>query len=556
MMIPKTIPETGLDRRDFLRKGLAGVGIGAGLDAFTRGTVSGMPAPQRGSGQGPVPIDRKALIELRVLLGGNKVLAPGDSAYARTGLAKNGLYLKIRPAAIVLCHNEQDVVQCVKWCNRYGISPVVRGGGHSYAGFSTTTGLLIDLKAMNTVRVLQGGVAEVGGAAHNRDVRRETKGKSYFLPGGTCLDVGVGGLVLGGGIGYNCRWAGLTSDSLVSTRIVTASGELFEASADRNADLFWACRGGAGGSFGVNTSFTFKLKDVPQKDVTYFRLDLEGADNAVRVFSEFGKLAATGESRINPVARIRAPRKEANGKRQELDVMSRGQFIGSERELRDLLGSYLVLNSNWKMKEMPYWSAAEYFLDDTQPEHSFGDISRYAVKPLSDTAIARQIELLKRFQGGSTDDVGPSLSLWSLGWVGGEVMNKSARTDTAYVHRGMSTLLRPTCSWPNGSGAESVGKELLDLTREMVGLLVPETPNESYQNFPNRLLEDWQQQYYAENLPRLVDIKAKYDKGNLFNNPQSIPTSLSGVCNGQPDRSTIFAVSGENADERENQRTR
>src|ERR1700677_1366678 len=128
MMIPKTIPETGLDRRDFLRKGLAGVGIGAGLDAFTRGTVSGMPAPQRGSGQGPVPIDRKALIELRVLLGGNKVLAPGDSAYARTGLAKNGLYLKIRPAAIALCHNEQDVVQCVKWCNRYGISPVVRGG--------------------------------------------------------------------------------------------------------------------------------------------------------------------------------------------------------------------------------------------------------------------------------------------------------------------------------------------------------------------------------------------------------------------------------------------
>ena len=94
---------------------------------------------------------------------------------------------------------------------------------------------------------------QVAGAALNGDVLDKTIHTPFLLPGGTCLGVGTGGLVLGGGIGYNTHWAGLTCDHLTSTRVVLASGEVVEADATNHPDLFWACRGGTGGNFGINT---------------------------------------------------------------------------------------------------------------------------------------------------------------------------------------------------------------------------------------------------------------------------------------------------------------
>jgi hypothetical protein len=126
------------------------------------------------------------------------------------------------------------------------------------------------------------------------------------------------------------------------------------------------------------------------------------------------------------------------------------------------------------------------------PSHSFGDISRYANKPVSDAAISKQIELLVKCPSRSdVNDDGPSGSMWSLGWVGGNYMNSRERTETAYVHRNMSTLLRPTCAWPDDAAREgvddapgSVGGDLLAWTEEMIAAIAPETPHESYQNFP------------------------------------------------------------------------
>jgi FAD binding domain/Berberine and berberine like len=506
MMTEKKFLEATIDRRAFLRKGA--IGIGMGLVASSRAMALLDPG------------DFKTWIShLRIELGTANVLVHGDPGYATKGEPANGIYRNIRPAAIALCKDKADVANCVRWCKKYGISPVVRGGGHSYAGYSTTKGLLIDLSRLNEIKIdKHAGTAVVGGAALNRDVRKYTENTEYFLPVGTCLGVGVGGLVLGGGIGYNTRWAGLTSDSLISTTVVTASGDELEANANKNSDLFWACRGGAGGSFGINTSFTFELKKVPPGKVMYFRLILEGADNAFNMFTEFNKLMATSESRINAVARATA----LSGKRDGIDIMSRGQFIGSSGELEDLLSSYPFLKKHWKVEPMTFWEAAGQFFGEAGEQHCFGDISRYARKPLSDTVISKQIELLRKCPGNLAGDIGPSGSLWSLGWVGGEVMDKFGRRDTAYVHRGeMSTLMRPTCSWPNGD--DKMGEELGSWTKEMVELMALETPNESYQNFPNRLIEDWQQQYYAENLARLIEVKTKYDPDNLFNNAQSIP---------------------------------
>ena len=111
--------------------------------------------------------------------------------------------------------------------------------------------------------------------------------------------------------------------------------------------------------------------------------------------------------------------------------------------------------------------------------------------------------------------------MWSIGWVGGEKQAAIPRTDTAYVHRGLSFLLRPTPSWAN-EDPQSVGDELLGWTNDVVAVMEPYTPNESYQNFPNRALPDPQQQYFAENLERLIDVKTKYDPQDVFTNEQSV----------------------------------
>jgi FAD/FMN-containing dehydrogenase len=106
-------------------------------------------------------------------------------------------------------------------------------------------------------------------------------------------------------------------------------------------------------------------------------------------------------------------------------------------------------------------------------------------------------------------------------------MDSFERADTAYVHRGMTTLLRPTTVWPDDAPA-SVGHDLDAWAEAVIGALEPHTPHESYQNFPNRLITDWSEQYYAENFERLVDVKTTVDPTDLFHNPQSIPVRGSG----------------------------
>ena len=118
--------------------------------------------------------------------------------------------------------------------------------------------------------------------------------------------MGVGGLVLGGGIGYNTHWAGLTSDHLVASRIVTADGGVLHIDPSHHPDLFWACRGGAGGSFGINTQFTFHLVRIPSADVAFYRFDWRGADAAAAVLGAFDRVLKKAPAALNAVAQAQA----------------------------------------------------------------------------------------------------------------------------------------------------------------------------------------------------------------------------------------------------------
>jgi FAD/FMN-containing dehydrogenase len=461
-----------------------------------------------------------AIDDLRTRLGG-EVLTPEDPAYATSGLTANTRYSGIRPAVIAQCADEADVVTCVRWAVENGVQPVGRGGGHSYAGLSTTTGLLIDITALNKVTLDRStGQAVVGGSAFNSDLLTATINSPWLLPGGTCLSVGTGGLVLGGGIGYNARWAGLTCDHLTASRIVTAAGEVLEIDSTKDPDLFWACRGGTGGTFGINTEFTFQLIEVPAT-VTYFRYDFEGADEAAAVLAEFNRICATGNSGINPSYMAQATPVGASGPRGAIACFARGQYVGPASELQDLLAPMLKAATPTKtaFEERPFWDVqANVWASQNPTPHAFGDHSRYVKEPVPDDAVAKMIDLLAECPQRDDDNNG---SIWSLGWVGGDVMNKPGRTDTAYVHRGASTLLRPTPVWA-ADAPQSVGDELVAWTEQVIAVIDPHTPRESYQNFPNRAITDPQQVYFAENLDRLIDVKTKYDPTNLFRNAQSV----------------------------------
>jgi FAD/FMN-containing dehydrogenase len=500
----------GLTRREVMRAGAAGaLGLWLPLELIDQAAAA------------RTRIDPRSLADLRRRLRGT-LLLPTDRGYTAASQPANTRFEHTRPIAVAECADEHDVIACVRWSRENGVQPVARGGGHSYAGYSTTTGLLIDLGRLNSVTVdRRSGIARIGGGALNQNLFDATVNTGFILPGGTCLGVGVGGLVLGGGVGYNTHWAGLTSDHLRASRIVTATGDVLRVDPSHHQDLYWACRGGAGGSFGINTSFAFELVAVPRPDVAFYRFDYRGADASAAVLSAFDKMLQTAPPALNAVAMSQATPVGAGGPREAIDTFSRGQYIGPLDELRELVSPLLAAAKPVRMtlETLPFWTMQRMFASVEAEHHSFGDVSRYSRAPLPDSVVAKVVDLLAACPAR---DAGNNGSMWSLGWIGGAVVNSVGRRDTAYVHRGMLTMLRATPVWDTNAPA-SVRNGLIAWTDEVIRTIAPHTANESYQNFPNRGIVDWPAEYYAENFPRLVEVKTKYDPHDVFRNQQSIP---------------------------------
>ena len=229
---------------------------------------------------------RGSIDTLRAAMSG-PVIGPADPDYDEARRVWNA-GIDRRPAMIARCASPADVAAAVTFAATSGLEITVRGGAHNMSGASVADcGLMIDLSKLNQVSVdPQAKRARAGGGALLADLDAAAQAYGLAVPAGVVSHTGVGGLTLGGGMGWLTRQAGLSIDNLVSAQVVTADGQIQRAAADENPDLFWAIRGG-GGNFGVVTEFEFRLHEVgPIVQLGMLFWDLEHGPSVLRLARE------------------------------------------------------------------------------------------------------------------------------------------------------------------------------------------------------------------------------------------------------------------------------
>ncbi|MBY8338441.1 FAD-binding oxidoreductase [Streptomyces spinosirectus] len=191
-----------------------------------------------------------------------ELIGPEDSAYEEARAVYNAM-IDRRPALVARCADADAVARVIGFARAHDLPLAVRGGGHHGAGMGTVDGgVVADLSLLKDIQVdPEARTVRVGGGCVWGEVDRATNAHGLATPSGIVSTTGVGGIATGGGLGHLTRKCGLTIDNMLSAEVVLADGRQVRASADENADLFWAIRGG-GGNFGVVTSFLFRLHEV------------------------------------------------------------------------------------------------------------------------------------------------------------------------------------------------------------------------------------------------------------------------------------------------------
>lgn len=444
-----------------------------------------------------------------------QLVRPGDASYGPLHLPFNRRYEDVRPEGIASCLDPSDVRESILWAREHDVPVAIRSGGHNYAGYSTTDGLLIDLGRMRRVVVDDDtGVATVQAGARNTGVYNGLQPYEAAISAGRCPTVAIGGLVLGGGIGFSSRKLGLTCDSLRETEIVTADGRILTCNERENEDLFWACRGGSGGNFGVNVSYTFQA--TPVKDVSIYDLqwDLRDGEKVLPALQDVVLQAPDDFSCRMGGGR---PGKDGGG-RGPANANALGQYFGPREELLEILEPVLHLAEPTKrvIEDKTFWQAKDYFFHNT-PIDRFQVKSAFVQKTLPEQGIEELLRYVDRWPGSSNED-GGGFAMFALGGA----ISSIPREKTAYAHRDSRFLLAIDSSWAS-SDSQRTGQENVDWVEGFADGMRPYTSGYAYQNFIDRSQADWARAYYGDNLDRLVRTKRLRDPEDFFRFRQSVP---------------------------------
>jgi FAD/FMN-containing dehydrogenase len=441
------------------------------------------------------------------------LVRPGEAAYNTARELFDPRFDTIHPAGIAYCGNPHDVATCLAFARKNRVPIAARSGGHSYAGWSSTTGLIVDVTRMDRVAVT-GGTATVGAGTRLTDLYSGLAAHGRSVPGGSCPSVGVAGLTLGGGVGVVARAHGLTCDNLESVQIVTADGSLLTADARTHSDLYWACRGGGGGNFGVATEFTFRTQ--PAGDIVLFTLSWpwSRAAEVVRAWQSWAPHA--------PDALWSNLHLAATPGRATPTIQVGGSYLGS------ISGAH---NQIEKLYDAAGSDATGYFLQQyayleamnieaggpahRQPQYAKSD---FFTRPLNSGGIGtllRNVQRLTTVQGAAGGVGGVAFDA-----LGGAV-NRIGAGDTAFVHRDALFLAQYTTDWTAGADAGRVQNQYEWLASFWKNMR-PYASGQAYQNYIDPALPNWRQAYYGANYARLARVKTTYDPQRLFSFPQAV----------------------------------
>jgi FAD/FMN-containing dehydrogenase len=419
--------------------------------------------------------------------------APGYEAVRRPA---NPAYREARPRLVVLCRSVSDVARAMTYATatRDRIAP--RGGGHCFAGRSSTDGIVLDLSGLDRVFVAADGVATIGAGARLGQVYAALHAYGRTLPAGCGPTVGIAGLTLGGGIGLLGRTHGLTCDRLVGAQVVLPDGSVVDC--DHEPDLFWGLRGAGGGQFGVVTSLRFDT--VPEPITT--RIEAYWPDIALAELAAAwqawapdapDELTANLTLVSEPGAPVQATlfgaaTLEGGPARELLQQLIDGAGVAPKIELRTGL-PYHQLKSTFadprEVTERPMRIRSEFF------SHSLAHCTLASLlTQLSAPRATGRRQLTFTAMGGA--------------------YNRVAGDATAFAHRSERFLLEHIAETADPWGDDSWATAHADGSGRV------------YPNFPDPALDDWAVAYHAGNYPRLAAVKQAYDPHRFFDFPQAI----------------------------------
>ena len=490
-----------LDRRELLER--AGrLALGAAL------------VPSGASRQGATP----NLATLRSRVQGS-VVARGAAGYEQARLLFSPRFDGVHPLAIVYCESAADVSATISWARANGVRIAARSGGHSYGGYSTTPGVVIDVSRMNAVTVdAAQGTARIGAGARLMDVYAKLAQHGVTIPAGSCPTVGIAGLALGGGIGFSGRKLGLTCDNVKRLTIVTADGVVRTCDPTRNADLYWACRGGGGGNFGVVTAFRFKTHPVGA--VTTYRANWDWTD-ARRVFAAWQAWGPKAPDALFSMLGLTAT--DSGGR----IIGSQGQFFGTAAQLDAILQPFLTAAgtpTRLEVETKQYLDAVLMWANCSAVDHcSLGNGVRrsiYAAKSdifttaLSPAAIDKVVVAI---DGRAAAPAAGSMLFDAFGGAIGRV----PKAATAFVHRDALFSCQYIASWEPVDSTPGASAAISWL-RNTHTAMRPHASGRAYQNYIDPELPHWGVAYYGSNYPRLRRVKRRYDPKNVFRFAKSI----------------------------------
>lgn len=495
---------TSLDRRAVLR-GAATVAAATALPAGTAVAATGAgpsgASRPRPAARRPSPADWKAL--QRDIDG--TVVERGDRGYPRAHRLFNPRFDDLHPLAVVRCASTADVRTTIDFARKQGLKSRAKAGGHSYVGASSLRGgVVIDVGEINQVRYdAASGIATIGAGRQLYPAHRALAAHGRTIPTGTCPTVGAAGLTLGGGLGVASREFGLTCDQLAEVRIVLASGEARTVSRRRHADLFWACQGGGGGSFGVVTALRFHTQRARRMGFFIVTFPWGSAAKVVRGWSHrvshmprtaWANLhldAASGAATVHVVGVCRAGDQE-----HEAQALERAVGVSA---------------SDVSTFERSYLGGVEYLGGGTTSARQNFAAGSDVVSAMTPALARTLVQLIhRRAAGGRTASA-------ILDPLTGAVRDVG-RGATAFPWRNHLCDIQWYLDLPNGAPRRQVA-EAYDWVRH-AHRQVGRHSDGGYVNYlePGRPLRE----YFAANYGRLRRVKARVDPDDFFHSPYSI----------------------------------